>query len=36
MGFNPNRKFTRRPADLYLVVGTLLLTVALLAWALFA
>lgn len=33
MGFNPDRKFNRRPADLYLVAATLLITVALLAWA---
>ena len=34
MGFNPNRKYKRRPADVYLVGITLLLTVALIAWAL--
>jgi hypothetical protein len=33
MGFNPNRKYKRRPADIYLVAFTLLLTVALIAWA---
>ena len=36
MGFNPDRKFVRRRADTYLVVGTLLVTMALVAWALLA
>lgn len=36
MGFNPDRKFVRRRADTYLVIGTLLVTIALLAWALLA
>lgn len=36
MGFNPHRQYRRKPADLALVVVTLVLVAGLLAWALFA
>ena len=33
MGFNPFRKQERRTADIAMAAGTLILTVALVAWA---
>lgn len=33
MGFNPFRKQERRTADLVMVAGTVLVTVALVVWA---
>jgi hypothetical protein len=33
MGFNPNRVYKKKPADVVLVVITLLLTLALVLWA---
>jgi hypothetical protein len=35
MGFNPHRRYRRRPLDVALVVATLAITAALLGWALF-
>ncbi len=36
MGFNPNRKYSARPADYALVAAALLIAAALVFWALFA
>jgi hypothetical protein len=33
MGFNPHRKQKKRASDIYLVIGALTITLALVAWA---
>jgi hypothetical protein len=33
MGFNPHRKQKKRASDIYLVVGALVITMALVVWA---
>jgi hypothetical protein len=33
MGFNPHRKQKKRASDIYLVIGALVITMALVVWA---
>jgi hypothetical protein len=33
MGFNPHRKQKKQASDIYLVIGALTITLALVAWA---
>jgi len=35
MGYNPHRKMVRKPGDIAIVVGALLVAIGLVLWALF-